>query len=243
MHRFFFSQSLSIPEIVIVDSKEIHHLKNVLRLKLFAKIDVFNGQGQEAKCTIQSMTSNAIHLHIDSLKTSEIKLPTIILACAMPKKSKFELIIEKATELGVAEIIPLKTKRTEIILNGERALKKINRYQTVAINASKQSKRITVPIIHPITELKTALLSLSQRADLIIPSLELKRQNIFDALKRFQSPQSVACFIGPEGDFTPEEYKLAQKHGCLAVSLGKTILKVETAAISATACLNIHYHS
>ena len=177
----------------------------------------------------------------ESVRKDKPDLPVIILACAIPKKSKFEWIIEKAAELGVDEIIPLKTKRTEVDLKGNRLAKKISRYHDAAVNAAKQSRRLRVPIIHPVTDFTSAMKLLSGGTTVFIPSLSGERKNILEAFKAVPSPSRVAFLIGPEGDFTPQEYDLARARGCISVSLGKTVLKVETAALVAVACAQIWF--
>ena len=168
-------------------------------------------------------------------------LPVIILACAIPKESEFELIIERATELGADEIIPLRTKRTEMDLKGDRLAKMIARYHDVAVNAAKQSGRLRVPVIHPVTDLTVVLKSFPERTTVFIPSLSGERKNILEAFKAVPSSSRVAFLIGPEGDFTPQEYDLARARGCIGVSLGKTVLKVETAALVAVACAQLWF--
>ena len=159
----------------------------------------------------------------------------IILACAPPKKGKFEFIIEKCTELGVDEIIPLKTKRTEVIFREDRMRVKLSRFEAVAVNAAKQSKRTKVPHIYPMTSLPQVLQTLDPDGVHLFPSLHNHPKHIADVLLKADKQKSVTMFIGPEGDFTPDELDLAIKHGCVPVSLGDTVLKVETAAIAAVA--------
>ncbi len=239
MHRFFCPQAdFSLTELILTDKNEIHHIHNVLRLQKADEIFVFDGKGKEAKGKISAISAKSVTIEIISHEHIKKNTPTIILACAIPKKGKFELIIEKATELGVDEIYPIKTHRTEIILDKKRADKKTNRYQMVAINAAKQSKRPTIPRIHPITPFNDAIKELTQNSTVIIPSLLGKRKNLITALNELKSPQTISFFIGPEGDFTEEEYGNAQKQGCIPVTLGETILRVETAAISVIACTN-----
>lgn len=174
-------------------------------------------------------------------------LPVIILACAIPGKSKFELIIEKATELGVDEIIPLKTKRAEMELRGDRLQRTIARYRDAAADAAKQSKRLRVPVIQPITDFASTLKSFTKETTVFIPSLPGgegeggERRNIFEAFKAVPPPSRVAFLIGPGGDFTPQEYDLARSRGCIPVSLGKTVLKVETAALVVVACAQLWF--
>ncbi len=246
MHRFYCPQSnLENTQVVITDPKELHHLRDVLRLKKGDEVTIFNKQGKEATGRIDNIQPAKVTVAIESVREDIPNPPVITLACAIPKKSKFELIIEKATELGVDEIIPLKTKRTQIELKGDRLERKIIRYQEVAVNAAKQSQRLRVPVIHPIADLASTLKSFTKETTVFIPSLSEgeggERKNIFEAFKTVPSPSRVAFLIGPEGDFTPQEYDLARAHGCIGVSLGKTVLKVETAALAAVACAQLWF--
>jgi 16S rRNA (uracil1498-N3)-methyltransferase len=243
MHRFYCPKTdFSAKTVVITDKEELHHLRNVLRLKNNNDIHLFDGKGKEAAGILLSVTAQKADVQITSVKSYHRSKPLFILACALPKKSKFEMIIEKATELGVDEIIPMMTQRTEVNLKGDRLGKKGIRFHTVALNASKQSQRMIIPTIHPVTDFKTILDHLTETTTTIIPSLPEKSNKLFAVLQRLKSPQAISFFIGPEGDFTPEEYALAQKQGCIPVTLGNTVLKVETAAICTLSCANIFFH-
>jgi len=242
MHRFYSPDShFDLKELIIKEKNELHHLKNVLRLTIGDHIKIFNGTTQEAIGEISTITPSQVCLQIKSIQKTERRKTTITLACAIPKKSKFELIIEKTTELGVDEIIPLKTSRTEINIPKERLHKKNLRYKTVAINAAKQSNRNTIPIIHPISEFDLTLKKLLNNSTVVMPSLIGKRFNLIKTLNNLHHPERISFLIGPEGDFTEQEYTLAHENGCLPVSLGETILKVETAAIAAIAGANLFY--
>lgn len=237
MNRFYFPNAdFKKHPLILTNAKEIHHLTNVLRLKKGNSISLFNQHNEEGEGTILHLSPHEIAVQINSSQKIDLKFPLITLACAIPKKSKFETIIEKATELGVHEIIPLKTKRTEIILKGEREEKKYIRFQTVAVNAAKQSKRTNIPHIHPVTEFSQALKNLIQYSKIIIPSLKGNRISLMEALHQSKNEKRISFLIGPEGDFTDEEYKSAHMQGCIPVSLGETILKVETAAICVVVC-------
>src|SRR3989338_5294947 len=240
MHRFYCPQAdLSGKTVSITDLSELHHLRTVLRLKKNDLVQIFDGKGQEASGTLCSISPQKAEVRIQSVRAMSHLKPLLILACALPKKSKFELIIEKATELGVDEIIPLKTERTEIRLDGTRMANKTARFNTVAVNASKQSKRSPIPIIYPVLNFESALEKLTKRSTVIIPSLEEKETGLVSALRQLKSPDAVSFLIGPEGDFTPGEYALASDSGCIPVTLGKTVLKVETAALCALSCAHL----
>jgi len=243
MHRFYCPNiDLSKRIVQITEKNELHHIKDVLRLRKDANVVIFDGKSVEANTKIVSIGPICANLEILSFKEHKQKIPAIILACAIPKKTTFELIIEKATELGVDEIIPLKTQRTEVCFkDSNKRNDKILRFEKIAINAAKQSQRVTIPKIHPITDFSSALKNLINSSNVIIPSLIGERKNLLTALKEIKTPKRVSFLIGPEGDFTEEEYHQAHSAGCVAVTLCDTILKVETAALSVLACANLFY--
>jgi len=241
MHRFFSTNTnLHDKVVAITDRDEIHHMQHVLRLKKGDPVCIFNGSGEEAMGNILKLRNAQIDVKLKSLsKITHNRKAPITLACAIPKNAKFEFIIEKCTELGVDEIIPLKTKRTEVILNKERSEKKTIRYQKKAINAAKQCKRTTVPVIHPVSNFTEIVQSLSNHDIAFIPCLTGNRKNLDQVLKIKKNHKKIIFFIGPEGDFTPQELSLAMDAGCIPVSLGPYTLKVDTAAISVIALTNL----
>ena len=244
MHRFYCPEAdFTSKRVSITDREELHHLRDVLRLKKHAPVYLFDGKGREASGNLLAVTSKKAEAEILSVHEVKREKPLLILACALPKKSKFEFIIEKATELGADEIIPLKTQRTEMNLTRDRLVKKHLRYQTVAVNAAKQSRRGFIPLIHPIMNFPPALDLLTRTTGAVIPSLTGKRDNIFNVFKTFKTPEAVSFLIGPEGDFTPEEYAQAKEQGCLPVTLGPNVLKVETAAVCALSCANLFFRT
>ena len=241
-HFFFANADFKKNPLIITDPLERHHIHHVLRLKEGARISVFNGKGGEAVCEILKVSPVETHLKVLSLKKNLLSSsPRLVLACAIPKKAKMETIIEKATELGVDEVIPLLTKRTEVRWLGQRATKKRERFYTVAVNAAKQSKRATVPLIHPPIPFKQALEILGPQDKAVISCLEGPRKPLLEILKNSNGVKRLVFLIGPEGDFTQEELTQARQRGCVPVSLGPTVLKVDTAAITVMAAANLLY--
>lgn len=237
MHRAFAeNQNFSQPALTISDPTEIHHMRDVLRIKKNDQVVVFNGAGQEATARVLCITKKAVQLEILNVcrTVPEAIDPYLILACAIPKKDKLEWIIEKATELGVMEIIPLKTERTEFALTGPRKEKKYQRYKVVAINAARQCQRLRIPQIHPVIDFDKIWGAFDGETRVLIPALIKNRDSLKDVCSKLKA-RRIAIMVGPEGDFTPEEVSLAVQHGAVPVSLGETVLKVETAAISAVA--------
>jgi len=232
MYRFYCPEAdFSKSPVVITDTHEIHHIKDVLRLKKGSLVQIFNAKSEQADAVIEQVNEAAVLVHVKTVQKSEGTKAKIILACAPPKKGKFEFIIEKCTELGVDEIIPLKTKRTEVVFKDDQWPGKLKRFEAVAVNAAKQSKRTKVPHIYPMTSLPQVLKTLDPDAVHLFPSLHNHSKHIADVLLKAGKQKPVTIFIGPEGDFTPDELDSAVKHGCVPVSLGESVLKVETAAI------------
>ncbi len=196
------------------------------------KLEIFNGRGEEIEGWIEDITKTVVEVMVvERRKNENTGRLRVILACAIPKKTKFEFIVEKCTELGVDEIIPMRTARTEVIWKGDRQERKGARYESVAVNAAKQSARLTVPVIHRQQEFKNVIASFGPDALRIIPCLTGERKGLKETLQTMHNVQQVVYLIGPEGDFTPQEVEAALKAGFIPVSLGETTLKVETAAI------------
>lgn len=234
MHRFYCPNTdFSPTKISIINPAEIHHLRHVLRLSPGEKIGIFNGQGEEITGSIESVSAMEVRVAVLERRIKGRTDIFITLACAVPKKAKFEWIIEKCTELGVDEIIPMRTARTEVVLNKERMERKNSRYQSVAVNAAKQSARTTVPIVHAQRPFKDVLAMFAGPSLKIIFALYGQRQVLREVLSGAKNPGRIVYLVGPEGDFTSQEVEAACSAGFLPVTLGQTTLKVDTAAITA----------
>lgn len=243
MHRVYIPIiSKTCETVILEDPQEIHHLKDVMRIKTGQTVQLFNGKGYNGEGIIEEITSKKVLIKTIKVFEETLELPLLILACAIPKKGKFETIIEKSTELGVDEIIPLRTKNAEVKFKAEKSDLKMQRFQKIAMNAAKQSKRTTIPVIHPMTDFKKVISELLKRSVVLIPSLTENRKKLIPTLGNLGSPSVISFLIGPEGDFSREEYNLAHESGCLPVSLGKTILKVETAAITSIAVTRLSFN-
>lgn len=234
-------ENITTSKIIITDKKQLHHLLTVMRRKQGGRLFVFDGESKEYECKIDSLAKDRAELSILGVKKyPPAKGLSISLACAMPKKTKMDYIIEKATELGVEKIIPLKTGRTIVELSEERLIHKLSRWQNIINEASKQSARIRLPELLPVSSFKNAVKEAREYDLAIIPHLGARNRHIKDVVSGF-SGKSVIVFIGPEGDFTEAEVSLAKACGCLAVSLGENVLKVDTAAIAVVAFLRFYF--
>lgn len=264
MHRFYVSPENWDPRAPALRGSEIHHARDVLRMKAGEKLVLFNGQGREITAEIASIAQDEIELR----KVNEAQTPPlrcrIVLGQAIPKGKNMELIVQKAVEIGAAEIAPIMSDRTIVQLDSESVAQKQSKWQQIAIEAAKQCGQNWLPRVRRPRKLadffsaveagvSPARSHMSQPTRLplqkelpgfdlrLIGSLQPDAQHLKSILADYSSdhgdrPRSVLMLVGPEGDFTPAELALARRHGCVPITLGPIILRVETAAIY---CLSI----
>lgn len=244
MHRFFSSFSnISEDKIIIADKEQVHHIKDVLRLRTSDCVVIFDERGNEYNCVIARISSRIL-LNIQTRRAAfrPQKGPRITIACAIPKKSRFDDIVDKLTQLGVDKIIPLDTERVVVKLDKHKKLSRQKRWEKIALSAAQQSHRAMLPVIEPIKNIREVL-SESQGFDLkLIPALIDERKSLKEIFARSQA-RNILVLIGPEGDFTPREVALAKEAGCIPVTLGDSVLRVETAAVVAAAFIRLYADS
>lgn len=243
MHRFYVSPNNWDSRALALRGSEAHHARDVLRMKAGEKLVLFNGQGRELTAEIASLAEDEIRLR----KVHEAQIPPlrcrIALGQAIPKGKNMELIVQKAVEIGAAEIMPIISDRTIVQVDSDNAAQKQTKWQQIAIEAAKQCGQNWLPRVHTPRKLAEFFSTASEQSfDLrLIGSLQPDAQHMKKILETYSSdhgdrPRSVLMLVGPEGDFTPAELALARRHGCLPITLGPIILRVETAAIY---CLSI----
>ena len=235
MYQFFVEPSQIQGTRVIITGNDVNHIKNVLRMQPGEEIAVSNGEdGKEYRCGIEELYDDEIVCTLRFIKEDGVELSSkIYLFQGLPKADKMELIVQKAVELGVYEIIPVATKRAVVKLDEKKAKSKISRWQTIAEAAAKQSKRRIVPEIHNVMSFKEALAYAEKCRVKVIPyelaeGMEQTRQ-IMDNLK---PGEDIAIFIGPEGGFEESEIKAAMENEITPITLGKRILRTETAGFT-----------
>ena len=223
MHRFYVPnfQQLVLP------ADEAHHCRHVLRLKAGDTVNIFDGQGHEAQCAIATITNQAVQLSLLAQSRTPALRCRITLAQAVPKKS-MDLIVQKATELGVATIVPLLSERTIVRLDEDA--QKLYRWREIALESCKQCGNNWLPVIEPPRKAAEFFTNPGKFDLKLIASLQPGSQPLKQILPA-QMPASVLILIGPEGDFTPAEISSARNAGCLPLSLGPLVLRAETAAI------------
>lgn len=241
MHRFFLPPEDWHPDALRLTGSEAHHCRNVLRLEPPDKIVLFNGVGHEITAEIVSSDSAQIQLRkIHEAATPPLRC-RITLGQAIPKGKNMDLIVQKAVEIGAAEIAPILSDRTVVKLDEESAAAKQEKWQTVAIEAAKQCGQNWLPKVHTPQTLAQFFQD-RRRFDLqLIGSLQSDAMHLKKILAEYSAehgerPSSVLMLVGPEGDFTPAELSLARSQGCRPITLGPVVLRVETASIY---CLSI----
>ncbi len=233
--RFYVDELQREENSIYLTGSDVNHIKNVLRLSVGDYITVCDGQGNDFYCIITRLTDEIVNVRIEETRNSEAELPTkIYLFQALPKADKMELIIQKAVELGVYEVIPVKTRRCVVKLPDERKVrKKLDRWQTISMSAAKQSGRGIIPKISDVMTFKEALAYADEMSLKLIPyENETQMESAMESMEKLKNPlASVAIFIGPEGGFEYEEIELAKAAGLQTISLGKRILRTETAGM------------
>src|SRR5947209_6641132 len=243
MYRFYISPENWNPGPLGLTGSEAHHARDVMRVRRGEKVVLFNGQGREITAEIVDFTCEEIRLRrLHEAETPPLRC-RIVLGQAIPKGKNMELIVQKAVEIGAAEIAPIISDRTIVQIDSESAAQKQSKWQQIVIEAAKQSGQNWVPRVHAPMKLAELFSAAAVESfDLrLIGSLQPGAQYLKKVLADYSSehqhrPRSVLMLVGPEGDFTPAELALARRDGCQPITLGPIILRVETAAIY---CLSI----
>ena len=232
LRRFYAPVSAKSGTTITLDVAETHHLRDVLRLGVNDQVRVFDGEGSEYRCLIRGVDRNSTALEIIEKESRIVESPIDITLCqALVKGEKFDLIVQKATELGVRRIIPVITAHSEIKVNAESANRKLERWQRISMEAVKQSERTRLVEIQVPTTLNVALKTNSDFRYFFAERGESPLKNTRDNASALG--QNLTIFIGPEGGWQEEEVSLARDNGCQIVTIGPRILRTETAAITA----------
>jgi 16S rRNA (uracil1498-N3)-methyltransferase len=231
-----------------MSGREAHHARHVLRLKRGDEVTVLDGAGNEFACQIQDSDHDSLRLTILRKGSDPVPPWQITLLQAVPKGKMFESIIQKATELGVSRIVPLLSEHSVSRLDGTSAAQKAEKWQRTAIEAIKQCGSAWLPKVEPPVSPRD-FLARKETFDLaLIASLQIGSRHARKYFREYRTrhgrlPQSLCIWIGPEGDFTPEEIAAAETAGALPITLGRRVLRAETAAISSLAILNYELES
>ena len=248
MQHFFTEPENINGKRVLIVGEDVNHIKNVLRMKPGEEISVSNGiDDNDYRCEIAEITDTEVICNLMFIKKAGLELPVnIVLFQGLPKNDKMELIIQKAVELGVHEIVPVATKRAVVKLDEKKAKAKVDRWQLISEAAAKQSKRAIVPKVSEVMSFKAAI-KLANGYELGAIPYELAEgmeatkafveKVVSLATKNSEKKPYIGVFIGPEGGFDEEEIELAMENNINPVSLGKRILRTETAGLTVLSIL------
>lgn len=239
MYHFFAAPSQIKEKTIQIEGSDVNHMKNVLRLKPGEDVEVSDGQGMGYICGIDRFEEDIAFLNILSVKKSDAELPSrIFLFQGLPKSDKMELVIQKAVELGVFQVIPTATKRAVVKLDEKKAEKKTARWNTIALSAAKQCGRSLVPEVTQVMAFEKAL-EYAKKLDVILIPYELSEgiEKTKALVASIKPGQDIGVFIGPEGGFEEGEIVEAVRAGASAITLGKRILRTETAGLTVLSIL------
>ena len=242
MYRFFIKEEQIHDGMIEICGSDVNHISNVLRMKQGEELWISDGGKKEYRCTIEEFSPDEVLLHIIYAQEPDYELQSrIYLFQGLPKADKMELVIQKAVELGAFEVIPVAMKRCVVKLDDKKAASKITRWQGIAEAAAKQSKRGIIPQITKVMTFAQAL-EYSSTAQVRLVPYELAEgmDRTREIIEQIQPGQEVAIFIGPEGGFDEDEIGKAIEAGMQPITLGKRILRTETAGMTVLSILMYH---
>ena len=234
MQHFFVDASQVSEETIRIEGTDVNHMKNVLRMRIGEEVTVSDGQGKEYLCQVRDFEEEQVQLKIVETKASDAELPSkIYLFQGLPKQEKMELIVQKCVELGIYAVVPVSMKRCVVKLDAKKGAKKVERWNTIAASAAKQSGRGIVPEVMSVKTYKEAL-EMAKDLDVVLVPYECAEgmDHTKELIQSIKPGQSVGMFIGPEGGFEETEVEEARAAGFYPVSLGKRILRTETAGLT-----------
>ncbi len=247
MYQFFVEPGAihENDKCVYITGADVNHIKNVLRMRVGEELSVSNGcDGKEYRCAVAAFEKTAsgedcVRCQLRFIKEASNELPCkIYLFQGLPKSDKMELILQKAVELGVYQVIPVAMKRCVVKLDEKKAKSKVARWQAIAEAAAKQSKRGIIPTVQEVMPFKQALAYATSLDVKLVPyELAEGMPKTKAILENIKPGQSVAIFIGPEGGFDEAEILAAKEQGMEVITLGKRILRTETAGMTVLAWL------
>jgi 16S rRNA (uracil1498-N3)-methyltransferase len=221
----------------LLDTEQSHHCASVMRQNVGDLFAVFDGHGTEAKARITEIARDQVKFQVLAKASTPRPAHPVWLAQALTKAKSMDLIIEKATELAVSEIVPLQSDHSVAQVDEEKAEAKVEKWQKLTVEAAKQCGQNWLPVVHPPQAPKDFLAAFPKGAVKLIASLQHEAKPLKGVLREqlagLKPGTPVVVMIGPEGDFTPSEIGMARSAGFLPVSLGKIILRAETASFFA----------
>lgn len=233
MYHFFVEEKQVNGENAYISGSDVNHIVNVLRMKIGEELLISVKGDWDYLCKIEEIENDRVNLKVlESMEQRELPIKLTLLQ-GIPKSDKLEMIIQKAIELGVSEIIPVKTNRVVVKIDEKKTQAKVNRWNVIAESAAKQSKRSIIPKVLKPQTIDNALEIVKDYGVKLLPYENadgIKKTK--DILNSLDSKNNIAVFIGPEGGFEEAEVKKSTDSGFEVITLGKRILRTETAGLA-----------
>lgn len=241
MHNFFVDKNGRHGDFYIINGSDYNHIRNVLRMNT-GDTFLVSENSKSCLCSLENFEGDSVTARIIEENYQDTSLPCkIYLFQGLPKSDKMELIIQKTVELGVEKIIPVEMNRCVVKLDDKKKKSKVARWQSISESAAKQSKRTAIPCVGDVISYKQALSEATELDHIIVPYENKDGMNATkDALSKIKSGDTIGIFIGPEGGFEESEIEKAIEAGGKTISLGKRILRTETAAVTSVAMCMLH---
>ena len=234
MQHFFVTPSQVEGERIYIEGSDVNHMKNVLRMRPGEAVAISDGDNLKYRCVVEGYEEGRAVLAIQQRMPVDTELPCrITLFQGLPKQDKMELIVQKAVELGASQVVPVATRRSVVKLDEKKAAKKLQRWQQISESAAKQAGRVYIPQVSSVLSYQEALEKAGELDVLLIPyELAEGMEEARKVVASIAQGQSVGIFIGPEGGFEKEEVDAAIHQGAKAITLGRRILRTETAGLA-----------
>lgn len=234
MANFYIDKSDIAENTATITGEEAQHISRVLRMKKGDEVTLCDGEGNFYEAVLEEFSEKTVTAGIRSSRKAETEPETkITIFQGVPKNPKLETIVQKATEIGVVRIVPVNTVRAVAKLDKSA---KVDRLRKIAKEAAKQSKRGIIPYVNDAVSFKEAV-KMASEADLALIPYEEEREVSLKKALSGKKPKTVAVMIGPEGGFDKDEINLAKENGITSVTLGKRILRTETAPLAVSAAI------
>lgn len=239
MHRFFAEPGQIGEKEIVITGADVNHIRNVLRMRTEEEVLIADGRGAEYRCKLTELGENEVRAQILWKLDGNAELASAItLFQGLPKSDKMDLIVQKCVELGVNRIVPVSTKRAVVKLDTKKEQTRLKRWNTISESAAKQSGRGVIPEVSGVMSFGKALEEAKKLDVLLIPYERAEHMaETRRVMGEIRPGQSVGIFIGPEGGFEESEVEEAVAAGAQAITLGRRILRTETAGLAVMAML------
>ena len=240
MHRFFAEPGQIGEKEIVITGADVNHIRNVLRMRTGEEVLIADGRGAEYRCKLTDLSENEVRAQILWKLDGNAELASAVtLFQGLPKSDKMDLIVQKCVELGVDRIVPVSTKRAVVKLDAKKEQTRLKRWNTISESAAKQSGRGVIPEVSGVMSFEKALEEAKKLEVLLIPYERAEHMaETRRVMGEIRPGQSVGIFIGPEGGFEESEVEEAVAAGAKAITLGKRILRTETAGLAVMAMLS-----